>query len=90
MSTTPIVQFGTSRFLQAHADLFVSEAQGRGEALGDITVVQSSGSTARSHRLKALSAPAGFAIRICGVTKGQVIDEERCVTSVTRALSTQC
>ena len=26
MSTIPIVQFGTSRFLQAHADLFVSEA----------------------------------------------------------------
>ncbi|URK86645.1 hypothetical protein LP421_20350 [Rhizobium sp. RCAM05350] len=25
MTSTPIVQFGTSRFLQAHADLFVSE-----------------------------------------------------------------
>ena len=24
---TPIVQFGTSRFLQAHADLFLSEAR---------------------------------------------------------------
>jgi tagaturonate reductase len=37
----PILQFGTSRFLQAHVDLFVSEAAERGEALGGITVVQS-------------------------------------------------
>ena len=43
MSITPILQFGTSRFLQAHADLFISEALARGEALGPVTVVQSSG-----------------------------------------------
>ncbi|WP_281032621.1 hypothetical protein [Phyllobacterium salinisoli] len=34
MSITPILQFGTSRFLQAHADLFVSDALARGEAPG--------------------------------------------------------
>ena len=30
--TFPIIQFGTSRFLQAHVDLFVSEALGKGAA----------------------------------------------------------
>ena len=31
--TTPILQFGTSRFLQAHVDLFISEALDAGHAL---------------------------------------------------------
>ena len=57
MTTTPILQFGTSRFLQAHVDLFVSEALARGEALGTITLVQSSGDPARRSRLEALAAP---------------------------------
>ena len=35
-----IVQFGTSRFLQAHADLFVHEARAAGQAIGPITVVK--------------------------------------------------
>ena len=52
---TPILQFGTSRFLQAHADLFVSDALARGQALGPITVVHSSGDAGRSHRLAALT-----------------------------------
>lgn len=39
MSVTPIVRFGTSRFLQAHADLFISEALKGGRAVGPITVV---------------------------------------------------
>ena len=36
----PIIQFGTSRFLQAHVDLFVSEALAAGEAIGRIVAVQ--------------------------------------------------
>ena len=52
MSITPILQFGTSRFLQAHVDLFLSE----GEAvLGPVTVVQSSGDAGRAGRLAALA-----------------------------------
>ena len=43
MTVTPILQFGTSRFLQAHADLFISQAMTQGSALGPVTVVQSSG-----------------------------------------------
>lgn len=89
MSTTPIVQFGTSRFLQAHADFFVSEAEQTNSALGGITVVQSSGSSLRSNRLTALSAPEGFPVHIRGVESGVLVDDVRQVTSVKRALSTQ-
>ncbi len=56
---TPILQFGTSRFLQAHADLFIGEALERGEALGRITVVQTTGAPERAGRLAALAAPGG-------------------------------
>jgi tagaturonate reductase len=84
---TPILQFGTSRFLQAHADLFVSEAMKRGEALGPITIVQTTGSSERSGRLAALAAPDGFPIHIKGKKDGRVIDEVVRVTSVRRALS---
>lgn len=88
MSITPILQFGTSRFLQAHADLFISEAMERGEALGPVTVAQSSGDAARSHRLAALAAPCGFPVRIEGIEGGARIQREVRVTSVTRTLST--
>ncbi|WP_353474508.1 mannitol dehydrogenase family protein [Salipiger sp. H15] len=88
MLSTPILQFGTSRFLQAHVDLFLSEALARGEALGPVTVVQSSGDPARAARLAALAAPGGYPVRIRGLRAGQEVDEERRVTSVTRTLST--
>ncbi len=84
MSATPVLQFGTSRFLQAHADLFFSEGT---PALG-VTVVQSSGDPARAKRLAALADPAGFPVRVRGIWRGQRIDEERRVTSVKRTLST--
>uniref|UniRef100_UPI00356850C1 mannitol dehydrogenase family protein n=1 Tax=Paracoccus seriniphilus TaxID=184748 RepID=UPI00356850C1 len=85
MSTTPIVQFGTSRFLQAHVDLFLSQAT---DALGPVTVVQSSGDSARARRLAALAAPEGYPVRIRGIRNGQVIDCEQRVHSVLRTLST--
>ncbi|MDO6587109.1 mannitol dehydrogenase family protein [Salipiger sp. 1_MG-2023] len=81
---TPIVQFGTSRFLQAHADLFFCE----GRPARAITVVQSSGDSARAARLGALAAPEGFPVRVRGMMDGAVLDEERRVTSVKRTLST--
>jgi tagaturonate reductase len=88
MTATPILQFGTSRLLQAHADLFLSEALEKGQGLGRITVVQSSGDVARSGRLAALSSQQGFPVRIRGVEAGQIIDSIQSVTSVARALST--
>lgn len=85
---TPIFQFGTSRFLQAHADLFVDEALRENAAAGPITIVQSSGNSTRAGRLKALSAPGGFPVRIRGLAQGEVIDSQQFVRSVRRTLST--
>jgi tagaturonate reductase len=84
---TPVLQFGTSRFLQAHADLFISEAMKRGEALGPVTIVQTTGASERSRRLAALAAPDGFLIHIRGKQDGRIVDKVSCVMSVKRALS---
>lgn len=84
--TTPILQFGTSRFLQAHADLFLSQAQG--SALGPVTVVQSSGDAGRRGRLAALAVPEGFPVRVQGMQGGQPVSYEIRVTSIRRALTT--
>ena len=88
MTPTPILQFGTSRFLQAHADLFISEALAQGHALGPVTVVQSTGDAGRSHRLRALSAPGGYPVRVRGLLDGQPVDHSQQVTSISRTLST--
>lgn len=85
MVKTPIVQFGTSRFLQAHVDLFVSEALESGAAIGPITIVQTSGDASRARRLAALSD--GFDIQVRGLRDGARLDETRRVTSVARAMS---
>lgn len=85
--TTPILQIGTSRFLQAHADLFVSEALPRGEALGPITVVQTSGDAGRRRRLDALADPGGYLVRIEGIKDGAPSVSETRVTSIRRALA---
>jgi tagaturonate reductase len=86
--TTPILQFGTSRFLQAHADLFVSEAMDEGTALGPITVVQTSGDPSRAGRLAALAVASGFPVVIRGLADGIPIVREVRVRSVARALTT--
>lgn len=88
MSEPTIMQFGTSRFLQAHADLFISDAMDAGQDIGGISVVQSSGDASRAHRLKALSAPEGYPIKIRGLLDGSKIDRQVMVTSVKRCYST--
>ena len=88
MLTTPIIQFGTSRFLQAHAALFVSEALQVSQAAGQITVVQSSGDPTRAKRLSALAAPDGYPVHIRGLKNGIPVDDVQRVTSVARTLST--
>lgn len=85
MVFTPILQFGTSRFLQAHADLFLSEGP---EPIGPITVVQSSGDAGRRGRLAALAAPTGFLVRVQGTEGGQPVVRDCPVTSIRRALTT--
>ncbi|WP_234407642.1 mannitol dehydrogenase family protein [Pseudomonas bohemica] len=82
----PILQFGTSRFLQAHVDLFISEALGKGEALGKVTVVQTTASTDSARRVQALSSGEGYPVRIQGLENGQVIDERHWSSSIETAL----
>lgn len=86
MIKTPILQFGTSRFLQAHADLFIAEARAAGQDVGPITIVQSSGDPSRAHRLAALTNP--FPIRIEGQSSGETVKQTVMVDSVIRAVST--
>ncbi|WP_118184545.1 mannitol dehydrogenase family protein [Paraburkholderia phosphatilytica] len=71
----PILQFGTSRFLLAHVALFVSEALERGDAIGGISVVQTTANPASRARVAALSRQDGYPVRIRGRERGVVIDK---------------
>jgi len=83
-----ILQFGTGRFLQAHVDLFVSQALLRGEAIGGISVVQSTGNANSSARLAALEALAdgpGYCVDIRGQRHGEPVTQTVLVDSVREA-----
>ena len=82
-----IIQFGTSRFLQAHAALFVHEAQQSGQDVGPIAVVQVSGASSRSGRVAAFGNPQGYPVIIRGMSDGQPLNRTIQVTSVDRGLS---
>jgi tagaturonate reductase len=74
----PIVQFGTSRFLLAHAALFVSQAHSRGpagQALGGICVVQTTHHADSALRVAALAAGQGYPVHIRGRQGGAAVDE---------------
>jgi len=84
-----ILQFGTSRFLQAHVDLFVSQALDRGEAgeaIGGITVVQTTRNPASAARVSALAAGGGYPVRIRGLRQGERVDETVTCRAVRQAL----
>lgn len=86
MHPTPILQFGTSRFLQAHVDLFVSQAMDCGQNVGPITIVQSSGDPSRSKRLEGLVG--SYPVRVEGLDDGKKVQETIKVRSVARTLTT--
>jgi tagaturonate reductase len=71
----PILQFGTSRFLLAHVALFVSQALERDEAIGGISVVQTTGNPVSHARIAALSRPGGYPVRIRGSERGSIVDK---------------
>ncbi|MBN8997458.1 MAG: mannitol dehydrogenase family protein [Rhizobiales bacterium] len=86
MTVTPIIQFGTSRFLQAHADLFISDARAEGQDVGPITVVQTSGAASRAGRLAAFDGrPIPIVVR--GLENGKAIDRTEYTRSIVRGLS---
>lgn len=80
--TFPILQFGTSRFLQAHVDLFVSQALANGEAIGRIVVVQTTSSLESRKRLAVFAAGDPYAVEIKGLVNGTVVDKQIEVTSI--------
>ncbi|XAH21570.1 mannitol dehydrogenase family protein [Xylophilus sp. GW821-FHT01B05] len=86
----PILQFGTSRFLQAHVDLFISDAlqglHGAGNALGGITLVQTTDRSDGAARIAALAQGAGYPVRIRGLAGGERIDRSVQCTAVREAL----
>jgi tagaturonate reductase len=82
----PILQFGTSRFLQAHADLFISEALGAGRALGHVTVVQTTVNPESRARVEALRAQDRYPVRIRGMRHGAVVDTTTDCTAISEAL----
>src|ERR1700679_981951 len=71
----PILQFGASRFLQAHVDLFVSEALSRGEAMGHIAVAGTTGSPESRRRIAAFAAGQPYPVLVKGLSEGTVVDE---------------
>ena len=84
--TKRILQFGTSRFLQAHVDLFVHEARQSGQAIGPITVVKTTAGGPRGSRIEALGSAKGFPVRLRGYDNGRLVDEIINVQSVNRAI----
>lgn len=84
----PILQFGTSRFLQAHVDLFVSQALSEGRALGGIAVVQTTDSADSARRVAALARGEGYDVQVRGLRDGQLVDETLRCSSVRAALRT--
>ncbi|MDR5732916.1 mannitol dehydrogenase family protein [Caballeronia sp. LZ025] len=86
--SNPILQFGTSRFLQAHVDFFVTEAARRSpaSALGKITVVQTTSSADSRARTDALKATGRYPVRIRGRRRDETIDVTVECDSITEAL----
>jgi tagaturonate reductase len=82
VATFPILQFGTSRFLQAHVDLFVSEALARGEAMGRIAVVRTTSGEESRKRLDAFAAGNPYFVQVKGLSGGAIVDESVEVSSV--------
>ncbi|CAI8746662.1 MULTISPECIES: mannitol dehydrogenase family protein [Burkholderia] len=70
----PILQFGTSRFLQAHVALFVSQALERGDAIGGIRMVQTTDNPASHARIAALAQSGSYPVKIRGREHGAIVD----------------
>jgi len=87
--TRRIIQFGTSRFLQAHADLFIHEARASGQDIGPITVVKTTSGGDRAGRIAALKSGRPYPVRIRGLDAGEVVDATVEVASIDHALEAE-
>lgn len=82
-----ILQFGTSRFLQAHFALFAHQARAAGQAVPDIVVAKTTRGGDRDARLQGFSDPNGYDVILRGLRDGRPVDETIRVRSVVRGLS---
>lgn len=88
MTSDPVIlQFGTSRFLQAHVDLFAEEARAAGQAVPPIVIVQTTGDAERARRLAGFADPAGFPVILRGLHDGVRDERTVRVRSVREGLS---
>ena len=81
MTETPILQFGTSRFLQAHVDLFVAQA-----GAGPITVAQTTGSPGSLARIRGFRSLRPYPVHLRGLERGTAVDRTIMVGSIAAAL----
>jgi tagaturonate reductase len=81
--TESVLQFGAGRFLRGFVDRFIAECN-RGDApIGKIVVVQST----PGRRAELLNEfPDGYPVVVCGIERGQKIEREVTVDSISRAL----
>ncbi len=81
-----IMQFGTSRFLQAHVDFFVGESITQGLSSSKIAIVQSSSSPANKHRMAAFNSHSTYPVKVQGIQNGAVINNTYQINSIEMAL----
>jgi tagaturonate reductase len=85
VSTFPILQFGTSRFLQAHADLFASEAMAPAQP-PPIVVVQTTQNEASRRRVAAFATGKPYPVLIKGMADGAIVNDRVEVRSIGNGL----
>ncbi|TGG93411.1 mannitol dehydrogenase family protein [Natronospirillum operosum] len=82
MASPLVLQFGTSRFLQAHVDYFVAKSIESGLSSTPIAVVQTSSSLSGKKRVKAFNEIDYYPVRIQGLEFGESVDRTEWVGSV--------
>jgi tagaturonate reductase len=82
----PILQFGTSRFLQAHVDLFVARGFVDGPGTRRIAVVQTTASAESARRVAFFDSGRPYRVNVRGLVHGARFDEWQEVDSIGRAV----
>ncbi|MBS9402347.1 mannitol dehydrogenase [Halomonas sp. TRM85114] len=81
-----ILQFGTSRFLLAHVDYFVSQSLAAGHTQKRVVIVQGSSRPAGQQKARDLAARLRYPVRFRGQRDGQTVDHEETVDSLAACL----
>lgn len=82
----PIVQFGTSRFLQAHFDYFVARGFVDGPGTRRIAVVQTTASHDSARRIAFFDSGQAYHIHVRGLVDGKTVDGWEEVDSIGRGV----